>query len=215
MNTQTPREMYYETLANTIIKNLEKRQMEGFYCPTVEEAEKKIFSYLTDSCSVSFGGSMTLEDTGMLTALRHDPNIRLIDRANAKSPEETKQIYHDALNADFYLMSTNAITTAGELVNIDGNGNRVAALIYGPEHVIILAGMNKVAADVDEALSRVHNVATPMNCKRLHKNTPCAATGICADCLSTDCICNQVVITRRSGIPGRIKVILIGEEFGY
>ena len=215
MSTQTPRELYYETLADTIIQNLAKRQMEGFYCPTVEEAEKKVFSYLTDGCTVSFGGSMTLEDTGMLTALRHDPNIRLIDRATAKSPEETKKLYHDALNADFYLMSTNAITTAGELVNIDGNGNRVAALIYGPENVILLAGMNKVAANVEEALSRVHNVATPMNCKRLHKNTPCAATGICADCLSTDCICNQVVITRRSGIPGRIKVILIGEEFGY
>lgn len=215
MSTQTPRELYYETLADTIIQNLAKRQMEGFYCPTVEEAEKKVFSYLTDGCTVSFGGSMTLEDTGMLTALRHDPNIRLIDRATAKSPEETKKLYHDALNADFYLMSTNAITTAGELVNIDGNGNRVAALIYGPKNVILLAGMNKVAANVEEALSRVHNVATPMNCKRLHKNTPCAATGICADCLSPDCICNQVVVTRRSGIPGRIKVILIGEEFGY
>lgn len=215
MSLETPRSMYYKTLADTVIKNLEKRRMEGFYFPTVEEAEKKIFSYFTEGCSVSFGGSMTLDETGMLTALRHDPNIRLIDRAAAKTPEETKKLYHEALHADFYLMSTNAITASGELVNIDGTGNRVAALIYGPENVIILAGMNKVAANVEEALSRVHNVATPMNCKRLNKNTPCAATGICADCLSPDCICNQVVITRRSGIAGRIKIILIGEELGY
>ena len=211
----SPKQMHYETLANTIIKNLAKRRMEGCYCSTIEEAEKKAFSYLTEGCSVSFGGSMTLEETGMLTALRHNSNIRLIDRATAKSPEETKQMYHDALSADFYFMSTNAITVDGELVNIDGTGNRVAALIYGPENVIVLAGMNKVAANLDEALSRVHNTATPMNCHRLSKKTPCAITGTCANCLSPDCICNQVVVTRRSGIEGRIKVILIGEELGY
>ena len=211
----SPKQQHYETVANTIIKNLNKRRMEGCYCATIEEAEKKAFSYLTDGCTVSFGGSMTLVDTGMLTALRHDPNITLIDRDTATSPEETKKMFHDALSADFYFMSTNAITVDGELVNIDGNGNRVAALIYGPENVIVMVGMNKVAANVEEALSRVHNIASPMNCHRLNKKTPCSTTGACADCLSPDCICNQVVITRRSGIEGRIKVILIGEELGY
>lgn len=215
MSTKTPRTTYYETLANTVIKNLEKRQMEGFYCATAEEAKHKILSYLTDGCSVSFGGSMTLEETGILADLRQNPNIRLLDRASLTSPEEIKQMYHDALSADFYLMSSNAITAEGELVNIDGNGNRVAALIYGPENVLVVCGMNKVAANIGEALSRVHNTATPLNCLRLHKNTPCSVTGVCSDCLSPDCICNQVVITRRSGIPGRIKVILIGESFGY
>lgn len=210
-----PKQSHYETLANTIIKNLAKRRIEGCYCATIEDAEKKAFSYLTENCTVSFGGSMTLEDTGMLTALRHDPNIRLIDRATATTPAEAKKMYHDALSADFYFMSTNAITVDGELVNIDGTGNRVAALIYGPENVIIMAGMNKVTANVEEAISRVHNTATPMNCQRLNKKTPCSATGVCADCLSPDCICNQVVITRRSGIEGRIKVILIGENLGY
>lgn len=210
-----PKQIHYEALADTIIKNLSRRRMEGYYCATIEEAEKKAFSYLTDGCSVAFGGSVTLEETGMLTALRHDPNIRLIDRATAKSPEETKQLYHDALSADFYFMSTNAITIDGELVNIDGTGNRVSALIYGPENVIILAGMNKVAANVTEAFSRIHNTATPMNCLRLQKKTPCASTGVCADCLSPDCICNQLVITRRSAIEGRIKVLLIGESLGY
>lgn len=210
-----PKEMHYETLANTIIGNLKKRRMDGCYCATVEEAEKKVFSYLSQDCTVAFGGSMTLEDTGMLTALRHAPHVHLIDRSKAKSPKEIKKLYHEALSSDYYFMSTNAITIDGELVNIDGTGNRVAALIYGPENVIILAGMNKVAANVEEALSRVHNTATPMNCQRLGKKTPCSVTGVCSDCLSPDCICNQVVITRRSGIEGRIKVILIGEEYGY
>ena len=200
MDTIKIKSKYHETLAATVIKNLEKRQMEGYYCPTVEDAEKLAFSFLKDGQTVSFGGSMTLEETGMLTALRHDPSIHLIDRSTAKTPDETKKMYHDALSSDVYFMSTNAITTGGELVNIDGTGNRVAALIYGPETVVILAGMNKIAANVDEALSRVHNVAI---------------TGACADCLSPDCICNQVVITRRSGIKGRIKVLLIGESFGY
>ena len=134
----TIKSKYHETLAATVIKNLEKRQMEGYYCPTVEDAEKLAFSFLKDGQTVSFGGSMTLEETGMLTALRHDPSIHLIDRSTAKTPDETKKMYHDALFSDVYFMSTNAITTGGELVNIDGTGNRVAALIYGPETVAIL-----------------------------------------------------------------------------
>lgn len=210
-----PETMHYETLAKTLIENFKRRQIDACYCSTVEEAEKKAFSYLKPGATVSFGGSMTLDDIGMLTALRHDPDIRLIDRATASSPEETKKMYHDALSADYYFMSSNAITADGQLVNIDGSGNRVAALIYGPEYVIVMAGMNKVVANVEEALSRIHNTATPMNCHRLGKKTPCSITGLCADCLSPDCICSQTVITRRSSIPGRIKVILIGESLGY
>lgn len=210
-----PKEIYYETLSKTIISNLNKRQMEGYYCSTAKEAVEKALSFLTPSATVSFGGSMTLEETGMLTALRTSNDITLLDRSTAKDAAETKKLFHDALSADFYFMSTNALTKDGKLVNIDGNGNRVAALIYGPEHVIILAGMNKIAATEEEAISRVHQTATPMNCLRLSKKTPCSTTGVCADCLSPDCICNQTVITRRSGTPGRIKVILIGEDFGY
>lgn len=210
-----PKQKHYETLASTIVKNLKKHRMDACYCATIEEAEKTAFSYLTSGCTVSFGGSMTLEDIGMLTALRHDPEITLIDRAKAKSPEEIEQMYHDALSSDFYFMSTNAITIDGELVNVDGLGNRTAALIYGPKNVIVMAGMNKVAANVEEALSRIHSIAAPINCQRLERNTPCAATGVCADCLSPDCICCETVITRMSRIEGRIKVILIGEELGY
>ncbi len=210
-----PKALHYETLANTMMKNLAKRRMDAYYCKTAVEAKELALSLIPSGSTASFGGSMTLEESGILAALRAKEDITLIDRATASSPEEIKKMYHEALSCDYYFMSTNAITSAGELVNIDGTGNRVSALIYGPENVVIIAGMNKVAANVDEALSRVHNTATPMNCQRLNKKTPCSATGVCSDCLSPDCICNQVVITRRSGIEGRIKVILVGEELGY
>lgn len=209
------REQYNEKLAETVIRNLEKRQMAAFYCPSTAEARDMALSFVKEGNSVSFGGSMTLEETGILEALRNRGDIRLIDRANARNAQEMKQVYRDALSADCYFMSTNALTEGGELVNIDGNGNRLAALIYGPDQVIIVTGLNKVVPTVEDAVRRVRHTATPLNCIRLNRNTPCASTGTCADCLAPDCICNQVVITRRSGNPDRIKVILVGEALGY
>ena len=149
----TPKAKYYETLANTMIKNFEKRRMEAYYYPTAKEAVEKALSFLPSGAVVAHGGSMTLEETGMMDALR-SADIEFLDRAVCKTPEDSRKIFHDALMADYYFMSTNAMTIDGELVNIDGNGNRVAALIYGPENVIILAGMNKVAKDVAEAVDR-------------------------------------------------------------
>lgn len=210
-----PKETYYETTAATIIKHLEERQMEGYYCKTAKEAVTLAASFLPQSATVSFGGSMTLEETGMLSFLREKEDLTLLDRSTAKSQEEVQEIYAKAFTADAYFMSTNAITTDGRLVNIDGTGNRVAALIWGPKQVILLAGMNKVCPTLEDAYRRVKNIASPPNCIRLNRKTPCAATGVCGDCLSPDCICSQTVITRRSGIPGRIKVILIGENYGY
>lgn len=210
-----PMETYYENLAGTVISNMKKRQIAACYCKTKEEAVELADSYLFPGASVSFGGSMTLAESGMMDALKANTGITLLDRSNAKNPDETKEIYHKALSSDFYFMSSNAITMDGKLVNVDGTGNRTAALIYGPEHVILLAGMNKIAKDEADALSRVHEIAAPVNCNRLSRNTPCAKTGVCADCLSPDCVCCQTVITRRSAIPERIQVILIGEALGY
>lgn len=211
----TVKEQYNETLANTIIANLKKRQMEGFYCATKEEAKNKALSFVAEGATVAFGGSMSLGESGIMDELRSRNAIHLIDRDKAKTPEETTQMYRDAFSANTYFMSTNAITQDGELINIDGNGNRVAALIYGPDQVIIIAGLNKVVPNIDDGIRRVRNSATPPNCIRLNRKTPCAATGKCADCLSPECICNQVVVTRRSGNPDRIKVILVGESLGY
>ncbi len=210
-----PKQIFYETQAKTVIKNLERRRMKGYYCPGKEEAVKTALSLTAPDSTVSFGGSMTLSETGILDALRKRPDIRLIDRSQAKTPEEIKKAYRDSFYADTYFMSSNAVTLDGHLVNTDGNGNRAAALIYGPDQVIVVVGMNKIVTDTDDALRRIHNIASPPNCVRLNKNTPCAATGVCAECLGDDCICSQTVITRRSGTIGRIKVILVGEELGY
>ena len=205
---------YYKNLANTVLKSFEKRHIEGHYCDSVEEAKELALSFVPNGSSASFGGSVTLTETGILAALRSREDLTLFDRDTANSPEETKKIMHDALSCDYYFMSSNAITVDGELVNIDGNGNRVAALIYGPENVIIVAGMNKIVKSVEEGLSRTRNIASPQNCIRLGKNNPCAINGVCGNCLA-DTICDQIVITRASRVPNRIKVILVGEELGF
>lgn len=205
---------YYKNLANTVLKGFEKRFIEGYYCETAAEAKELALSLVPANSKVSFGGSVTLDETGVLAELRDRKDITLYDRATATTPEENKQIMHDALSCDYYFMSSNAITIDGELVNIDGNGNRVAALIYGPDNVIILAGMNKIVKNVEEGISRTRNVASPQNCIRLDKDTPCKVNGVCGNCLK-DTICDQIVITRASRVPQRIKVILVGEELGF
>lgn len=210
-----PTDIYYETLAAATIKNLEKRQIEGHYCKTAKEAAALASELVAPGSTVSYGGSMTLAESGTMDMLNQRTDLTLLDRSKANSQEEVTKIYHKALSADYFFMSSNAITTQGELVNIDGTGNRLAALIYGPQHVIILAGMNKVVSSLEEAMARARNVAAPINAIRLGRKTPCASTGVCSDCQSPDCICAQTVITRRSAVANRIKVILVGESLGY
>lgn len=210
----TPKTNFYEVQAATIIKNLAKRNMDGYYCPDAASAVTLALSLIPEGSSIGWGGSMTLNETGLMDALKEHA-YTLIDRSTASTPEECQQIYAKTVLADYYLMSTNAITLDGQLVNIDGTGNRVACLIHGPEHVLVLAGMNKVCTDVESAMKRVKNCAAPPNTVRLSCKTPCAVTGTCGDCLSPETICCQEVVTRYSRIPGRITVILIGEEYGY
>lgn len=206
--------LYYERTAQTLIKNLQKRHIEGYYVPSKEEALQKAISFLGENEVISWGGSMTLVEIGLISALEQTGSYTLLDRSKV-SAEQVDELYRRAFFADTYFMSTNAITLEGELINIDGTGNRVASLIYGPRQVIIIAGMNKVAKNQAEALSRIHHVACPQNAIRLNKNTPCSLTGACHDCLNDDCICMQTVITRNSKPAGRIKVILVGEHLGY
>ncbi len=210
----TPKKINYQHTADTIIKNLEKRQMKGYYCETKEDAVKLALSLMPVGSSISWGGSMTLSECGLMDAVK-SADYDIIDRDTAKTPEEIREMGGKICTSDFFLMSTNAITMDGELVNVDGRANRVAFLCYGPQNVIIIAGMNKVTLDADEGLKRARNIAAPPNTVRLARNTPCSVTGKCGDCLSPDCICSQIVITRRSHIPDRIKVILVGEELGY
>lgn len=204
----------YENTAKTVIKNLEKRGMEGFYCLNRDEARKKVLELMKEGSIVSWGGSESLEEAGVIEAVRLG-NYQAIDRKTAQSPEEQRQLYGRIVCADYYLMSTNAITIEGELVNIDGNGNRVACLINGPKHVIIVAGMNKLVRTAQDGINRVHTLAGPPNGVRIGVNTPCVHTGVCSDCLSKDSMCCHTVVTRMSRQPGRIKVILVGEELGF
>lgn len=210
----TPKEKYYENISNTIIKALDKRQMEGFYCKTKEDALKKALELIPKGSSISYGGSETVNEIGIKEALKSD-KYNLIIRENAKTPEEQRKVNGEICMSDFFLMSTNAITVDGELINIDGRGNRVSFLCFGPQNVIIFAGMNKIVATAQEGINRTRNIASPPNTVRLGLNTPCSVTGKCGDCFSPQCICSQIVITRRSGIKGRIKVILVGEELGF
>lgn len=202
--------------AKTIIKGLEKRNMEGVFCETKEDALSKALSYIEEGSSVTWGGSMSIEEIGLMDAVKNG-NYKVIDRSVAKNYEEQREIFSKAVLADYYLMSSNAITLDGELINIDGTGNRVACLTYGPKNVIMIVGMNKVVNDVEDGIKRVRNFASPPNTLRLGLKTPCSMTGRCGDCYGDTCICSQIVVTRRqsAAMRGRIKIILVGESLGY
>ena len=204
----------YGKQAETIIKNLEKRNMEGFYFDTSVECTRAILDSIPKKSVISWGGSESIKEVGLMDGIENG-DYKLIDRSVVKTLEESRALYAQAVLADYYLMSSNAITLNGELINIDGNGNRVACLIQGPSHVILVVGMNKVVTDVESGIARVRNMASPPNAIRLGRNLPCATTGTCHDCLSPECFCNQIVVTRRSGHAGRIRVYLVGESLGY
>lgn len=201
--------------ASALIKNFEKRGMDACYCETAADALEKVLSLIPAGSSVTFGGSETLNETGIYDALSGGP-YDFIDRKSASSPEESRALYGRIVCSDYFLTSTNAFTRDGELVNVDGNGNRVACLISGPAHVIVVTGMNKLSENVETALARIRDIAAPINAQRVGcKDTPCARTGLCGRCLSQDCICCQVVVTRKSRQAGRITVLLVGEELGF
>jgi len=197
-----------------VIQNLEKRGMEGYYFENCSDMVKAVSEMIPEGSVVSWGGSASLTESGMMDALKAG-SYTLIDRATAKTDQERREIYARTVMSNYYFCSTNAITLEGELVNIDGNGNRVACLIHGPEHVMLIVGMNKLVKDLDCAVKRIRTEACPPNAIRLHMNTPCAVTGKCAECLSPECFCNQIVVTRRSRHAGRIKVFLVGESLGF
>lgn len=210
-----PKKQFYRNQAESIIKKLQLRKMEGYYCENKEEARAKFMELVgTAPKSVAYGGSATIDELGLKETLEeagHD----LIRRENfPKTPEGIKACKARQATADIFMTSTNAITLDGELVNIDGAGSRVWLMTYGPEEVIVVCGMNKVVTDVEAGIARTRNFAAPPNTVRLNKDTPCAKNGKCGNCLD-DTICCSTVITRASRVPGRIKVILVGEELGF
>lgn len=179
-----------------------------------EEAVERLFSLVPEGARVGLGGSMTLADLGVVDRLRAGP-YRLIDRYAAPDWDATMAAYREALLSDVFLTGVNAITRKGELVCVDSSGNRVAAMIFGPARVVVVAGVNKVVEDLDEAFARLRRVA-PLNCRRLGHATPCAESGRCSDCLIPERMCNYTgIIHHGLKEKDRIHVLLIAEELGF
>lgn len=212
----TPKEKRNALLAEKLVGNLKQRHYEAFFCPTAQEAVEKITGMIPEGSSVTWGGSMTIRDMGLTKALHNKEGLDIWDRDLASSREEAQEIYRRAFYADYYLSSVNAMSEDGEIVNIDGNGNRVAAITFGPKRVILVVGINKVAQNLDAAISRARSLAAPVNMMRFaNLNTPCKNDGTCHDCKSPDSICNYIQIMRNSHPVGRHIVVIVGEELGY
>ena len=210
----TPKEQRDEHLAQTIIKNLQRRHIEGFYCKTGDDAVKKVSELIEDGSSVTWGGTMTVRDLGIPEALKSRGTLEVLYRDLVETPEEKQAMYLRAFSTDVYLTSANAISEDGVIVNIDGNGTRVAALTWGPKKVIFVIGLNKVAQTVEAALSRARGTASPINAARFDIKTPCQTDGVCHNCNSPESICNYVHFLRNSP-KGRHVVVLVGENLGY
>ena len=210
----TPQEQRNERLAQTIIKNLKIRHIEGYYCESAREAVQKVSDLIEDGSSVTWGGTMTVRDLGIPDFLKKRGTLNVLDRDLVKTPQEKQDMYLKAFSADVYLSSANAISEDGVIVNIDGNGNRVAAITWGPKKVIFVIGLNKVAQTVQDALARARNTASPTNAARFDIKTPCQIDGVCHNCNSPESICNYVHFLRNSP-HGRHTVVLVGENLGY
>lgn len=210
----SPIEIRNEKAAGKVIKNLARRNIEAFYCPTAQEAVAKVLEMIPQGSSITWGGSMSIRDIGIPAALADAGKYEVYDRDKAPDRAAATEIYLKAFTCDYYLSSANAITEDGVIVNIDGTGNRVAAITFGPRNVIFIIGMNKLTQDTDSALARARSLAAPVNTARFDIQTPCKLDGVCHNCLSDDSICNYIHFLRHSP-KGKHKVILVGESIGY
>lgn len=192
---------------------LRGRHFDAYYVDSAEEACELALSLIPAEHTVGWGGSVTLGELGLLTQVK--ARNKCIDR-DSFAPEKRGEAMRRALVADSFLMSANAISADGVIVNIDGNGNRAAAMVYGPRQTVVIAGVNKITPNLDGALLRARNVAAPTNAQRFAQlDTPCKLSGKCEDCKSADSICTNVVITRLCRPAGRVKVIIVGEKLGF
>ena len=203
-----------QMLGEKVVKALGTRNIEAFYAESKEDALAKALELIPEGSKVAWGGSMSIEEIGLKKAII-EGNYNELNRDLAKNPEEKRAIEIATYDADYFLTSANAVSEDGVIVNIDGNSNRVSAIAYGPKHVLMIVGMNKIVKDAENALSRARNEAAPVNAQRFNIDTPCKKTGACFDCLSPSSICCQFLITRRSMHAGRIKVILVNDELGF
>lgn len=205
-----------ENVAQHLIKNLIKKRMEASYAPTAAQAKREVLGMIPEGASVYKCGAMSLVEMGLWEDLAQKPGVEVIDpfRQEVK-PEDAMALRVKGLSADFLITSSNAITLDGKIVNLDGTGNRVAAMCFGPKKVVLVVGMNKVVPDLDTALNRAKHYAAPINAIRLKLKTPCAETGRCHDCDSPERICNMWSIIEGHRLQNRIHVKLVGDDLGY
>lgn len=197
------------------IENLKKNNMNGYFVNKPEEVLSIIDELVSDGEVVSVGGSRSLFETGMLDYLRNR-DLKFLDRyAEGLSRDDIKKIYQDTFSCDAFFASSNAITEKGELYNVDGTGNRVAAMIWGPKKVILVVGVNKIVKDIDEAVERNRRIAAPANVQRLNRKTPCFETGYCSDCNSPDKICNAFTVINGQFDKNRMHIIFVNGNYGY
>ena len=212
----TPKEKRNALLAEKLVGNLKQRHYDAFYCPTAQEAVEKITGMIPEGSSVTWGGSMTIRDMGLTRALHNKEGLDIWDRDLAPDREAAQEIYRRAFYADYYLSSVNAMSEDGEIVNIDGNGNRVASSLYGHKKVWFIVGRNKLAPTYEEALWRARNIAAPKNAQRLGRKTPCAVHGDrCYDCKSPERICRGLVVLWEAVANMEMEVVLIDQDLGY
>jgi len=204
-----------EKRVDRTIKNLNRRNMEGFFVKDKSELMTLLKKLIDEKSTVGVGDSMTLFETDVIDFLRKGDYVFLDKYREGITSEEKKDIYIQNFSANTFMCSTNALTEDGELYNIDGNGSRVAPMLYGPKQVILVTGINKIVKDIEEAEKRARNYAAPIDAKRLNKDTPCTTLGYCVDCKSPNRICNDFTIIRGQFIKNRIKVIIVGEQLGY
>ncbi len=210
-----PEKIRNRNLAGPLITALQNRNMEAQFCETKEEALKAALDLIPEGSVVSWGGVQSAHQIGLIEALKAG-NYTTLDREGSSDLAEKKAIENRVFtDCDYYLVSANGMSENGVMVNVDGNSNRVSALAYGPKHVIVIVGMNKVVHTEEDAYRRAKYVAAPINAQRFGLDTPCAKTGKCMDCQHEQCICCEILITRYSRHTGRIKVILVNEDLGF
>lgn len=196
-----------------VVAALRARHFDAHYCATMEEALALAEQMIPSGAGITFGGSMTVQDSGLVDRLR-EKGCEIFDR-NLVSPAERAKFIEAHYFTDWFLGSVNALSETGVLYNMDGNGNRVAAYIYGPKNLLLLVGMNKVVKTEEAAIARVRGIAAPTNAQRFSIETPCKKTGRCADCQSPDSICATMTVMRLCRPAGRIHILLVGENWGY